>query len=237
MFKRMLKGFVFTLGVMAFLEGTVGATPSTQIWIPSTDIQKKETFHLGIDNYFTPDGSGKAGSLPTDVGITYGLHDYVEAGIDYMGASNDPLFFNIKVGLPEKDTLPALAVGGFGFGTKSDVTDYNILYGIVAKTFAPAGRFSIGCYIGNDKLLVDASGDKENSGLLLSWDRSIPEISDKLWAAVDYQGGNNGVGALSLGASWLFAENVSVIFGYVMPNDKDAFGKENMFTTQLDVNF
>lgn len=27
------------------------ATPSTQIWIPSTDIQKFGTFHLGLDNY------------------------------------------------------------------------------------------------------------------------------------------------------------------------------------------
>jgi len=27
------------------------STPSTQIWIPSTDFQKWKTMHLGLDNY------------------------------------------------------------------------------------------------------------------------------------------------------------------------------------------
>ena len=35
------------------------ATPSTQIWIPSTDVQGYGTFHLGIDNYFRASGVGK----------------------------------------------------------------------------------------------------------------------------------------------------------------------------------
>ena len=29
------------------------ATPSTQIWIPSTDIQKYKTLHLNIDSYLS----------------------------------------------------------------------------------------------------------------------------------------------------------------------------------------
>ena len=40
------------------------ATPSTEIWIPSTDIQKYKTFHLKVDNYVPvkkePTGSWKA---------------------------------------------------------------------------------------------------------------------------------------------------------------------------------
>jgi uncharacterized protein with beta-barrel porin domain len=64
----------------------------------------------------------------------------------------------------------------------------------------------------------------------------MSEISDKLWAAVDYQGGNNSFGALSFGVSWAFSPNVSVIVGYDIFNERKVAGK-NTFTTQLDVNF
>ena len=35
------------------------ATPSTQIWIPSTDVQAFNVWHLGLDNYFRSTGSGE----------------------------------------------------------------------------------------------------------------------------------------------------------------------------------
>jgi len=78
--------------------------------------------------------------------------------------------------------------------------------------------------------------------LLLSWDRAMPEISDKLWLAVDYQGGKNYLGALNFGLSWAFSKNVSVIFAYDVYNNKKAFYNSNnvnanSFTTQLDINF
>ena len=41
------------------------ATPSTLIWIPSTDIQADKTWHLGIDNYFSPNAGTRSA---TDVG-------------------------------------------------------------------------------------------------------------------------------------------------------------------------
>ena len=79
-------------------------------------------------------------------------------------------------------------------------------------------------------------GNKENDGVLLSWDRTMSEISDKLWLAADYQGGDNALGAFSFGASWAFSKNVSVIFGYDIYNEKKLAG-ENTFTTQVDINF
>ncbi|HEY7585853.1 MAG TPA: hypothetical protein VH866_05030, partial [Candidatus Deferrimicrobiaceae bacterium] len=35
----------------AVSAGTATATPSTQIWIPSTDIQPYKTLHFGFDTY------------------------------------------------------------------------------------------------------------------------------------------------------------------------------------------
>ena len=107
---------------------------------------------------------------------------------------------------------------------------------MAAKNLSKLGRFSAGYFTGNDKVLVDENGKKANTGLLLSWDRTISEISDKLWAAVDYQGGNSSMGALSLGASWAFAPNTSVIFGYDIYNNNKVAGADT-YTVQLDINF
>lgn len=80
------------------------------------------------------------------------------------------------------------------------------------------------------------AGSKANDGVMLSWDRTMSEISDRLWLAVDYQGGGNALSALSVGAAWAFSKNVSVIFGYDIYEEPSLAG-ENTFTTQLDINF
>lgn len=247
--KQLVKvGFLF--GILVGLTATVAmATPSTQIWIPSTDIQGFKVFHLGIDNYLrsSEDANGNRPHV-YDIGLTTGILPFekiqAEAGFDLITngnstADDSPLYFNAKLGTSEGTLFggsPALAIGGYSFGTKEDVTDYNIFYGLVAKTLPVIGRLSAGYYVGNDDLLVDANGREDNDGVLLSWDRTLSEISDKLWAAVDYQGGDNSFGALSFGVSWAFAQNVSVIFGYDIFNES-ATGGEDTFTTQLDINF
>jgi len=231
------------------------ATPSTQIWIPSTDFQKWKTMHLGLDNYLrTSNINGIRGAGVFDGGLTTGLLPFEkfqgEIGVDYlyMGDSNYdnfPVYFNVKIGLPEGamfKSSPAVALGAYNFGLKKNLTNYNILYGEIAKTIPILGRLTVGYYTGNDKLLVDENLKKANSGFLFSWDRTMTEISDKLWLAVDYQGGKNYLGALSFGASWAFSKNVSVIFGYDIYNNKKAYyntnnQNANTFTAQVDINF
>lgn len=214
---------------------TLHATPSTQIWNPSTDVQAAGTFHLGIDNYFSVvDNDTKAYAFATDIGLTYGVLKNLEAGIDMFEPSTDPLQLNMKYGLPEAGSMPALAVGGCNFGTKADVTDYNILYALAAKTFAPIGRFTAGYYRGgNPSLFLDENGDEQNTGFIATWDKAL---SSKVWASVDYASGMSWYGNLSFGASYAFAPNTSVIFGYVIYNNS-AVNTNNQFTTQLDINF
>ena len=243
-------------GFMFFANELTFSTPSTQIWIPSTDFQKWKTMHLGLDNYIRTSNisSGVRGAgVFFDAGFTTGLLPFEkfqgEIGVDYlyMGDSNYdnyPVYFNAKIGLPE-DALfkgsPAIALGAYNFGLKKNLTNYNIIYGEIAKTIPILGRISVGYYTGNDKVLVDENLKKANSGVLLSWDRTMTEISDKLWLAVDYQGGKNYLGALSFGASWAFSKNVSVIFGYDIYNNKNAYyntnnQNANTFTAQVDIN-
>lgn len=231
-------------------------TPSTQIWIPSTDFQKFKSLHLGIDNFLRVknQSTGSRGAAMYDLGLTTGLLPFekfqAEAGIDYLYMGDGvydqkPVYFNLKIGTPENALFkgaPALAVGGYNFGTKSNLTNYNVMYGLMAKTIPVIGRISAGYYVGNEKILVDENGIKANSGLLLSWDRPMTEISDKLWLAVDYQGGKNYMGALNLGFSWAFTSKVSIICAYGINNNHQvAYNTKDMnvntFTTQIDINF
>ena len=106
----------------------------------------------------------------------------------------------------------------------------------MAKTFPVIGRLSGGYFAGNDKVLVDETGSGDEKGILLSWDRTLSEISDKLWAAVDYQGTDSALGALSFGISYAFAKNASILFGYDIYNESGT-GGENTYTVQVDLNF
>jgi opacity protein-like surface antigen len=251
---RTSKILIMAMALTVAATGAAMATPSTQIWIPSTDTQAYKTLHLGIDNY-TRTSNGGSPNRPNvyDLGLTAGVLPFekiqAEVGIDYIsngisGYDSNPISFNAKLATPE-DALftfsPALALGGYGIGTNSSSssafrTDQNIIYGLVARTLPVVGRLSAGYYVGNDEVLLDSNLKKENNGVLLSWDRTMTEISDKLWLAVDYQGGKNAVGAVSFGAAWNFSKNVSVILGYDIYNDTKVAG-QNTFTTQVDINF
>ena len=242
---KLFKLFSAVVIALTLISGVAHATPSTQIWIPSPDIQPYKKVHFGLDTYIkTASQDGVTEPTVTNLGLTVGVLPFekfqMEIGLDYrdVGGNHDyPMLFNAKIGAPE-DALfkysPAIAIGGYDFGAKKDVTDYNIVYALIAKTIGKLGRLSAGYYTGNDKLLLDIDGNKNNDGVLLSWDRTISEISDKLWLAVDYQGGKNGYGALSAAFAWKFASNVGVIFGYDIYNE--SFYKPTA-TIQLDIDF
>ncbi len=251
---KSMKMVAVAAALVALASSSALATPSTQIWIPSTDVQAYKTVHLGIDNYLRTDrkSDGTRDPNPYDLGLTAGVLPFekvqLEVGVDYIvnGTTYDnyPLYLNAKLGTPENSLFnnsPALAIGGYNFGTNSNSgsalrTDQNIVYALAAKTLPVVGRLSAGYFTGNDKVLLDENGKKQNDGILLSLDRTISEISDNLWAAVDYQGGNSAMGALSFGVAWSFTKNVSLIVGYDIYNNDKVAGK-NTFTTQLDINF
>ena len=230
------------------------ATPSTIIWIPSVDFQGFKSWHLGMDNYIRMQKvNGVRGSGVIDLGLTTGILPFknfqAEVGADYLTMGDNvyddhPIYLNGKMGFIEGGLFkgsPAIAVGAYNVGLKTNLTNYNIVYGLIAKTIPVIGRVSVGYYSGNKKLLVDENGASKQSGALVSWDRAMTEISDKLWFAVDYQSNKNYLGALSMGFSWNFTKNVSMIFGYDIYNNKNAFYNSvntnaNTFTAQLDIN-
>lgn len=213
--------------LLTVLGATVAhATPSTLIWIPSTDLQADGTWHLGIDNYFTKTDGYRS---PTDLGLTYGLlGGRAEVGVDYLGGSDDPLYFNAKyLLLPESEEVPALAVGVYNLGTESGVTDYNMLYVLGAKTFGPV-RVTLGYCKGKESTLGC------DSDMLLAGVDGYLTSDKKWWGAIDYQSGDNAFGALSFGASYAVTDKVSLLLGYDLYNDS---ALDDTITTQLDINF
>jgi hypothetical protein len=267
--RKMMKVFSLAMTLVAAAAGAALATPSTQIWIPSTDIQAFKTVHLGIDNYFRASSEPYGRDVNVmDVGLTAGILPFekiqAEIGFDYLTIAanpndNHPFSFNAKIATPEDSIFkfsPALAVGIYNCGptnygiTGDGVTPrapfitsgQNIVYALAARTLPIVGRISAGGYHGSARALQDTRvtvdptvNHSANDGVLVSWDRTMTEITDKLWLAVDYMGGNNVDGAVSFGASWAFSKNVSLIFGYDIYTKK-ALAGANTFTTQLDIN-
>jgi hypothetical protein len=198
------------------------ATPSTLIWIPSTDLQAAGTRHLGIDNYFPP-GSGE--SLPVDVGLTIGS-PRAEYGLDWFGGEDDPVQFNAKVLVAEQPGSGFRAVlGAYAVGTDRDTTGYDIIYALASKE-SRFGRLTAGYGVGDRDLLAP-----DHEMLMLGWDRAW---SDRWWMAADFQSGKSGFGALGVGAAYAFTPDISLLIGFV---DLRAPGGDDMVTTQLDINF
>jgi hypothetical protein len=250
-------GIVLAAFALCGIVATIAsATPSTQVWIPSTDIQPYKTFHINFDTYVRANTNEDGSRTPPVVviGPTFGVLPFEkiqgEVGFDVISGGGDldkyPLYFHGKLATPEDSLFkmsPAIALGGYNFGTKSGdarngelATNQNMVYGLVARTLPVVGRLSAGYFVGNKKVLLDENGESDEKGLLLSWDRTMTEISDKLWVAVDYQGTKSALGALSFGASYAFAKNVSLLLGYDIYNKK-ATGGENTVTLQVDINF
>lgn len=250
---KFAKAVVFSLFLAVLLSGLAYATPSTTFFTPMTpDIQPYGVLHLGIDDYFTVfrKADHGAGSFPTDMGLTMGVLPFekiqMEVGVDLLEPSDDPWFFNAKIGAPEgvlfKES-PALQVGIFNVGTNDHVTNQDVVYGVIGKTIPGiGGRLSVGPYIGNKDVLRDSEGHKENTGFMVAFDHGFLPVRDKsgdeynrVVFAADYASGNNAIGGGGFGVYYFFTKDISLLTGPVWFNEEDINGKWK-WTTQLDIN-
>ncbi|MFA5165210.1 MAG: hypothetical protein WC481_06575 [Candidatus Omnitrophota bacterium] len=247
--KRYISAALFVM--LISVPASVFATASTHIWAPSTDIQAYGVMHITGDMYL-PTERDSAGNRPdtvTNEGLTVGILPFekfnIEAGFDHKTGLGDlddyPMYFNAKGGIPEGafgEFFPALAVGAYDIGTKKDRTNYDIVYGKAAKTFKAGdldlGRVSAGYFYGNDELLLNEDGEKDNDGFFGAWERTMNEISPKLWLCVEYQGTRSAYGSWNFGGSWKFSDNVSMLVGYERYNNRNL---ADTVTIQFDVDF
>lgn len=252
---------VMLLASLLFITGIAHATPSTTYWTPMTlDIQSYGVLHIGVDNYFsvgnkTSDESAINNSFPTDAGLTIGVLPFeklqMEIGVDYLQPSDYPVYFNAKIGAPEGALFkwsPALQIGIFNMGTKKNDagqqngTDQNIVYGVIGKTIPYLGRVSAGPYIGNSAVLRSGTGDVQDRGFMVAFDRGFLSVKDKegnefnrIVFAADYASGKNAIGGGGLGLYYFFTKDISLLTGPVWFNDTDLNGRWK-WTIQLDIN-
>ncbi len=248
---KRVKLMAVAAAVVAIASGSAYAGPTGQINIPSVDAKSLKEVTINVSNNVRFSTDSDAGPNLYDIGVVTGLLPYekikLEVGADYGTtgvATKQPMTYNVKLATTEDALfvgLPAFAIGGYNLGNittdaiNSGTNAQNIYYGLVAKTFGKAGRFSVGGYIGDKAVLVNASKDGDNTGVIASWDRTISEVSDKLWVGVDYMSGNNGDGEFSVGGSWAFSKQITLLSGVTFYNEK-ATGGKTAFTTQLSIN-
>lgn len=248
--KKALKALV--LGALLAAAGVARATPSTTYWTPATTyVQPYLVPHLTYDTYFA-----EAGAYTIDTGLTIGILPFeklqAEIGFDlnYPGITKNGLFLNAKLGVPEGafgEMFPGISAGiyGVGFQSSSDPakgarSDFNIIHAEIGKTFS-FGNFTVGGYLGNDKVLVDEAGKKEASGLIASY--TSPDIKigkpglDKILVIADVQTGKSAFGAAGGGLALYFTPAIDLIAGPVFfLNEKVQPGQASwMWTMQIDV--
>lgn len=228
------------------------ATPSTTYWTPcTTDVQPFGVWHVTYDSYSTVGRKGdRKSDFPTDVGLTVGILPYeklnMEIGFDLVEPTEDPLFFNAKLGTPEGslfENSPAFNIGIFNAGTKNNSTDFHIVDFLVGKTLpSNLGRLFGGFYTGATDTLKDTSTNGDNSGFMIGYDKGFRPVKDdkgefnRFVFAADYASGKNAIGGGGSGLYVYFTRDISLLMGPVWFNDKDLNG-DMKWTIQLDINF
>jgi hypothetical protein len=239
---KRVKVLTLAAAIVAVACGSAMAYPTGQINIPSTDAKGLKEVAIGINNYARFSTADTAGANTYDLGVTTGLLPFekvkLEVGADYGTtgtATKQPMTYNAKLATAEDALIvgmPAFAIGGYNLGNAVPGTNaQNIGYALVARTFPVVGRISVGGYSGDKDILVDAKGKKDNTGVLASWDRSITEVSDKLWLGIDFASGNSALGGLGVGGSWAFSKQVSLLGGVTFYNEQT--NNKPSFTTQV----
>lgn len=222
-----MKQYIALLLILCLLTTQVYAA-TTFIWNPSPDIQPTHTQYIGVGSF----AGGK--TAETYSGITSGVYKNIEIGVDIFGGTLYPFLFNAKYGVSETAKRPAYAVGMCGLGTKHNVTDSNIVYALVARTFQPVCRVTLGGYFGcNEALFIDGEteGNTEREGAIIVLDK---RVTKKMTVSTEYASGNNFYGSWTAGMSYAVAQNVVLILGYVKYNNH-TLNTEDYFTSQVNI--
>ena len=241
--KKKITGLL--LGSLVGFTTLVFATPSTSFWAPSTPyLQPFGVMHVTYDTYFRDNAS-----YPVDTGLTIGVLPFeklqMEVGFDLLQPGNYPVSFNGKIGSPENALFkgsPGWSFGAFNVGTKKDVTDTNVLYFMLGKTFPVIGEPEIGFYNGlNKNLMLSSDGGEQRSGLMAGWfspDIKAPYIN-KMVLTADIMTGSNALGAWGGGIYFYFTPQISLLTGPVWFFDREMQpGKADfLWTMQLDIDF
>jgi hypothetical protein len=248
LFKRLLKVLPLLFIHFSILE----ASPSNVFWTNcTTDIYETGTANINEDAFFTIfDRRGCEPFLPPDTGIEFGIFTWGdlsgEVGVDYIGGSDNPLYFNAGIGIPEDKFFckaPALKVGIFNVGTSCsghNKTNQNIVDLVVGKTLPDTvggGRFFVGAYSGSRAL------GKTRKGFMAAYQKEFCPERDcngkeyfKWLFCADYTSGNNAIGGGGVAFAYYFTPDISILSGPVWFNTEEYNGSWK-WSIQINIDF
>lgn len=220
------------------------ATPTGLVAIPSTDIQPKGVWHLGVD-LFVYNGGDSAPTPFVDANVTYGVLPRVEVGVDVINGTDSPVWGNAKVQLLTPSQSPVVVAAGIYNAGSSGALNQSVAYAVASTTFAksregdtPEGktcfhviptaldgtRLTAGVFQGREEALGD-----DNSGYMVGLDRCV----GKYWLGADYMSGKSGLGSVNVGVGYAITDKVGVILGY---DNYNAAGVPDSLNFQFDWN-
>ncbi len=239
------------LGCFLLCLCSLQAAPSSVFWtVCTTSVYPTGNGHLDADNYFTIfNKRGENSSLPPDIGFECGIFSWealnAEAGIDYMGGEDNPLYFNVGIAL-EEGTLfsnaPSIKVGFFNAGTRyggQQKTDQNIVDIILGKELPDwiGGNFYVGAFSGSRAM------GKNRQGFMVSYTRPFCKTVhcdgreyDRWIFCADYASGKNTIGGGGVALYYYFTPDIDIVSGPVFFNTNRYNGSWK-WSIQLDFNF
>lgn len=200
----------------------VMASPSTVVFMPSTDIQYDKTWHLGQAVFILRDESRTV----TDQALTYGVSPRIEAGVDAFSPYTKPVVLNAKVLLTEPGVADVpIAVGIYNVGAANTELDNRVAY-IVGSKSTPAGyRISFGAYTANENVVGD-----EHTGAMVGAEYS----KGSWWYGADFISGQNAIGTANVAVCHNFTPTMGVLVGDTRYN---CGGIPDVYSVQFGVNF
>jgi hypothetical protein len=205
---------------------------------------------VGLTMGFVPNNKFVEGEVGVDGFYSMFPSQVKEDGTGGAMESKNAFQLNGKLSLKEgslHEYAPGLSAGIMSVGLTKDLNDYNVLYAVIGKTIGAFGTVAAGGYQGNDRLLLKkynpASGTpdkKDATGFLASYASpkfAVNRVGLKdVSFGVDYQSGENALGALGAAVSLYFTDTVSLLTGPVYFNNRYSSGTQPLvWTAQLDV--
>jgi hypothetical protein len=216
------------------------AQPPGLVWTPcNTYVLDPGMGEIELYDFFSVFNSHCEGSsLPTDVGFSLGLFEFkdfkAQVGIDYIGGTGDPLFFNGKIGIEEKKLFPwspSFSIGILGVGTRTNShtadpldlddcdifrTNWNIVNFVVGQSLPECigGTLYFGAYSGSKAI------GKVQQGGMVGYIRPFCKSKDcegteydKWVLYADWASGKNLFGGGGVALEYYFNANIGLETG------------------------
>ena len=215
---------------LALLAGSISvfACPTSLVNIPCTDMQTPKVWHLYTASFFAKDGDYVTTPTTTWVGLTYGVTNRLEAGVDVAtGLVNKelPVYFNAKYLVLDSKQSPIPVVVGMYNASPTHAINQRIYYSVGSYTTKLGPRATFGGYVSNKSVV----GDPRDGAML-----GLDYTKGRYWFGIDYLSGKKAVGALSPGIGYNFSKNGQMILGFNHYNNP---ALEDTYNLQYCINF